>query len=109
MFARRRKTKQFCEARFVRLAGWTIAVGLNPFGMLDAQSIVYLSLKLPVRTDLLRNAGRCVRFHHAKDQRRSNCRHLAYAGFCSTTYEVMLTPSFEIAPKLWRRLNENCL
>jgi hypothetical protein len=36
-------------------------------------------------------------------------RYGACVGFCDATYEMMLAPSLEIAPKLWRRLNENCL
>src|SRR5436190_2817935 len=63
MFTRCRQTKQFCEARFVRLAGRTIATGLDPIWMLHAQSVVDLLLKLRVRTDLLGGNRRCLHFH----------------------------------------------
>jgi len=76
MFARGRKTKQLSETRFVRLAGRTIAIRLDPFWMLDAQSIVNLSLKLSVRADLTgrRNS---LRFHEMKHRHWSNYRYFA--------------------------------
>jgi hypothetical protein len=57
-----RKAEQFCEAWFVRLTFRTIAIGLNPLGMLHPQVIVDLLLKLDVRADFVRR----VRFHHEK-------------------------------------------
>src|SRR6266699_3125724 len=96
MFARRRKTKQFCEARFVRFAGGAIAIRLDPFWMLHAQSVVDLLLKLRVRTDLAGRPRKRVRFHRAKYRHWSNCCYFSYAGFSSTTSGVIRTPSFEI-------------
>jgi hypothetical protein len=74
MFARRRKTKQFCEPRFVRLAGRTIAVRLDPFWMLHAQSVVNLLLKLTVRADFVRSSWRHVHSHPQSYRRRSHRR-----------------------------------
>jgi hypothetical protein len=65
IFFRRRKSEQLSKARFVRFACRTIAVGLNPFWMLDAQGVVDLPLKLSVRADLTR-CGKSVRFHDVK-------------------------------------------
>jgi len=96
MFARWRKTKQFCEARFVRLAGRTIAIWFDPFWMLHAQSVVDLLLKLRVRTDLLGGLRRCLQFHLRRYRRLSRHWYFAYAGFSSTTREVIRNPSFEI-------------
>jgi len=88
--------EQFCEARFIRFAGRTIAIGLDPFWMLHAQSIVDLLLKLRVRTDLAGCSRKSARFHLAKHRRLSDCGYFAYAGFSSATPEVIRTPSFEI-------------
>jgi hypothetical protein len=63
---RRRESQQLSKTRFVRFARRTIAVGLNPFGMFDAQGVVYLSLKLSVRADLVRYLRHSVCFHHPK-------------------------------------------
>jgi hypothetical protein len=60
--------------------------------MLHAQGIVYLLLKLDVRTDFVRR----VRFHRRKYWRPSRRRYFAYAGFSSTTCEVIRNPSFEV-------------
>jgi hypothetical protein len=96
MFARRRKTKQFREARLVRFAGGTIAIGRNPLRMLDAQSIVYLSLKLSVRGDLVGRSPKTLCFHVQRYRRRSDSRYFAYAGFSNTTCEVIGSISFEV-------------
>jgi hypothetical protein len=74
MFARRRKAKQFCEPRFVRLAGRTIAVRLDPFWMLHAQSVVNLLLKLTVRADFVRSSWRHVQSHPQTYRRLSHRR-----------------------------------
>ncbi len=58
-----RKTKQFCEARFVSLAHGTVAIRLNPFGMFLEQGLVHLPLKLNIRLDFLSNPSRSVRLH----------------------------------------------
>lgn len=64
MFARGRNTEQFCQAQFIRFACGTIASGLDPFGMLHAQGIMYLLPKLDVRSsDPLRGTRKRVRFH----------------------------------------------
>jgi hypothetical protein len=66
IFVRRRESEQLSKPRFVRFARRTITVGLNPFGMLDAQGVMYLSLKLSVRADLVCYIRNSVRFHHSK-------------------------------------------
>ena len=62
IFFRRRKSEQLSKARFVKFACPTIAVGLNPFWMLDPQSVVDLPLKLSVRADATARR-KSVRFH----------------------------------------------
>src|SRR6266496_428304 len=63
--------------------------------MLFAQGVVNLALKLHVRVHLTRPARRRVHFH-IRPYRLSAARgHGASVGFCGTTYEVMLAPSFE--------------
>src|SRR5207244_5582774 len=62
---RRGESEQFSKARFVRFARRTITVGLNPFWMFDAQSVVDLSLKLSVRADLP-GPRKSIRFHRVK-------------------------------------------
>ena len=96
MFARRRKMKQFCEARLVRFAGGTIPIGLDPFWMLHAQSVVDLLLELRVRTDFLRAARRCLHFHPRRYRRFSDAGDCTSVGISNTTDEVNCTPSFEI-------------
>jgi len=64
--------------------------------MLNAQGVVYLSLKLGIRADLIRRSWKSVCLHDAKCRRWSERRYLAYAGFLSTTREVDRAPSFEI-------------
>src|SRR5439155_10341802 len=96
MFARQRKTEQFCEARLVRLAGRTIPIGLNPFGMFLAQGFVDLLLKLNVRADFVGLGWRSVHFHRQKHQRSSDGGYCASEGFSATTREVIRSPSFEI-------------
>jgi hypothetical protein len=65
--------EQFHETRLVRIAHRTIAIWLNPFGMLDPEIVVNLLPKLGVGVDLMRSgrrlgdrfrcsAGRFVRF-----------------------------------------------
>src|SRR5947208_3175428 len=60
--------------RFVRLAGRTIAVRLDPFWMLNAQSVVNLLLKLTVRTDFVRSSWRHVHSHPQSYRRLSHRR-----------------------------------
>lgn len=62
---RRSKSEQLSKARFVRFARRTIAVGLNPFWMLDAQGVVDLPLKLSVGADATAHR-KSVRFHELK-------------------------------------------
>jgi hypothetical protein len=64
---RQRKSEQLSKARFVRFARRTIAVGLNPFWMLYAQSIMNLSLKLNVGVDLT-GRRKSIRFHDVKNR-----------------------------------------
>jgi hypothetical protein len=45
--------EQFCEARLVRIAHGTLAIGLDPFGMLDSQIVVNLLLEFRVGVDLV--------------------------------------------------------
>jgi hypothetical protein len=68
--------------------------------MLDAQGIMYLSLKLSVRADLIRTARKSLCFHRRKRRSKSKPRHFAYAGFSTATREVDRTPSFEIEERL---------
>jgi hypothetical protein len=58
-----REAEQLSKTRFVRFARRTVAVGLHPFGMLDAQRVVYMSLKLSVRADLICHLRESVCFH----------------------------------------------
>jgi hypothetical protein len=51
----RRSAEQFREARLVRIAHGTLAVGLDPFGVLDPQIVVNLLLELGVGVDLVRH------------------------------------------------------
>jgi hypothetical protein len=60
---RLKNVEQFCEARLVRIAGRAISVSLNPFGMLLAQGVVNLVLKLNVRVNFASAVGRPVPFH----------------------------------------------
>ena len=60
------QSKQLSKARFISFARRTITIGLNPFGMFDPQGVVYLSLKLSVRADLIRTARKSLSFHHMK-------------------------------------------
>ena len=64
---RRRESKQLSKARFIRFARRTITIGLNPFWMLDAQGVVYLSLKFNVRADLAARR-QSIRFHDVKNR-----------------------------------------
>ena len=63
VFVRLKNVEQFCEARLVRIAGRAISVSLNPFGMLLAQSVVNLVLKLNVRVNFASAVRRPVSFH----------------------------------------------
>jgi hypothetical protein len=67
------RIEQFHETRLIRIAHRTIAIWLNPFGMLDPEIVVNLLPKLGVGVDLMRSkrwlgdrfrcsAGRFVRF-----------------------------------------------
>jgi hypothetical protein len=60
---RLKNVEQFCEARLVRIAGRAISVSLNPFGMLLAQGVVNLVLKLNVRVNFASAVRRRVPFH----------------------------------------------
>ena len=93
----RRESEQLSKARFVRFTRRAITIRLNPFWMFDAQRVVYLSLKLSVRADLLRRFRKSLCFHDLKRRRRLKRRHFAYAGFSSDTSEVIRDPSFEVA------------
>jgi hypothetical protein len=64
--------EQFHETRLIRIAHRTVAIWLNPFGMLDPEIVVNLLPKLGVGVDLMRferwlgdrfrrSAGRFVR------------------------------------------------
>src|SRR5438132_3146893 len=92
----RRESEQLSKARFVRFTRRTITIRLNPFWMFDAQRVVYLSLKLSVRADLLRRFRKSLCFHHSKCRRRLKRRYFAYAGFSSPTSGVIRDPSFEV-------------
>src|SRR4029453_256417 len=96
---RRRESKQLSKARFIRFARRTITIGVNPFWMLDAQGVVYLSLKLNVRADLAARR-KSIRFHDVKNRLGSDYRYFAYAGFLSTPREVNRAPPFEIERRL---------
>jgi hypothetical protein len=54
------RIEQFHETRLVRIAHRTIAIWLNPFGMLDPKIVVNLLPKLGVAMDLMRS-GRWLR------------------------------------------------
>ena len=49
------RIEQFHETRLVRIAHGTLAIWLNPFGMLDAEIVVNLLPKLGVAVDLMRS------------------------------------------------------
>ena len=49
------RIEQFHETRLVRVAHGTIAIWLNPFGMLDPEIVVNLLPKLGVGVDLMRS------------------------------------------------------
>jgi hypothetical protein len=49
------RIEQFHETRLVRIAHRTIAIWLNPFGMLDPKIVVNLLLELGVAVDLKRS------------------------------------------------------
>jgi hypothetical protein len=51
----RGSAEQFREARLVRIARGTFAIGLDPFGMLNPQIIVNLLLELGVGVDLVKH------------------------------------------------------
>ena len=108
MFARGRKTEQFCEARFVRFARGTIASGLDPLGVLRAQGVMDLPLKLNVRSsDFGRGPRKRARFHTQTSRRRSEQRYFACVGFFTATHEVIQAPSFEI-PSTCLRTDADC-
>ena len=56
-FRPRRNAKQFREARLIRIARGTFAIGLDPFGMLDPQIVVNLFLELGVCVDLVKHGN----------------------------------------------------
>ena len=49
------RIEQFHQTRLVRIAHGTIAICLNPFGMLDPEIVVNLLPKLGVAVDLMRS------------------------------------------------------
>ena len=51
--ASHQNAEQFRKARLVRIAHGTLAIGLDPFGMLDSQIVVNLFLELSVGVDLV--------------------------------------------------------
>src|SRR6478736_1091403 len=97
---RRRESKQLSKARFIRFARRTITIGLNPFWMLDAQGVMYLSLKFIVGADLIRPTRKSLCFHRFQYRQRPQHSHFAYAGFLTTTREMARAPSFEIEERL---------
>ena len=52
-----RSAEQLREARLVRIARGTFAIGLDPFGMLDPQIVVNLFLELGVCVDLVKHGN----------------------------------------------------
>ena len=96
MFVLGRKTEKLRQARFVILAGRTLSIRLDPFGMFLAQGVVDLVLKLNVRPDFARNCRRSVCFHRQHHQSQSTVGDCACVGFSSATREVIVPPSFEI-------------
>ena len=53
----RRSAEQFPEARLVRITRGTLAISLDPFGMLDPQIVVNLLLELGVGVDLVKHGN----------------------------------------------------
>ena len=51
------RMEQFHETRLVRIAHGTVAIWLNPFGMLDPKILVNLLPKLCVGVGLMRSGG----------------------------------------------------
>ena len=51
------RMEQLHETRLVRIAHGTVAIWLNPFGMLDPKIVVNLLPKLGVGVDLLRHGN----------------------------------------------------
>jgi hypothetical protein len=96
VFSRGRKAKQFCEARFVSLAPGTVAIGLNPFGMLPEQGFVHLLLKLNVNLNVVRTRLRRVRIHAEYHHQQATSSQCACVGFSVATGEVPCPTSFEI-------------
>jgi hypothetical protein len=95
VLVRRREPEQLSKTRLVRFARRTIPIGLNPFWMLDAQGVVYLSLKFNVGADLIRPARKSLCFHLSKGRFKWKPRHFAYAGFSTATSGVIRNLSFE--------------
>jgi len=60
-FPSRQSIEQFHEARLVGITHGGFAIWLDPFGMLDPQVVVNLSLELGVGMDLVR-PGNCLGF-----------------------------------------------
>ena len=85
--------KQFGQARLVRITSGAIAVGLYPFGMLDAQVVVDLPLELAVGMNFVR--------HISTLASRSDCSHCAGVGFFDATEGRMATPSTEGETVKW--------
>ena len=51
----RQSVEHFREARLVRIARGTFAIGLDPFGMLDPQIVVNLLVEFGLGVDLMRH------------------------------------------------------
>ena len=96
VFAVGRKTQQFCEARFVSFAHWTLAIRLNPFGMFPEQGFVHLPLKPNIRLDFLSSPSRSVRLHGQDHRQKVKNSHCAWVGFSFATCGVIRPPSFEV-------------
>jgi hypothetical protein len=79
----RRSAEQFREARLVRIARGTFAIGLDPLGMLDPQIVVNLLLELRIGVDsVIHGYYPCERFKCGAGrfrQRARQNRRLAFA------------------------------
>ncbi len=53
----RESVEQFYQTRLVRITHWGLAIGIDPFGMLNPQIVVNLLPKLGVSVDLVRHGN----------------------------------------------------
>jgi hypothetical protein len=88
--------EQFREAGFVRFTRRAIPVRLHPFGVLLAQGVVHLVLKLSVSATLSGAAHNGVHFHSRGYRWWADNSYGASVRFYATTYEVACGTSFEI-------------